>query len=73
MENELQALQERVERVLQGARRLADDNRRLRVELAQARDARQQMERRMDEARSRVEAALSRLPEQVDEARDAAH
>jgi uncharacterized protein (TIGR02449 family) len=73
MENDLQSLRERVERLLQGARRLADENTRLRLELIQARDARQQIERRMDEARSRVEAALSRLPAQADEPRDAAH
>ena len=73
MEDDLQALQERIERLLQGARRLADDNRRLRAELAESHDARERLERRMDEARQRVEAALSRLPGFADELRDAAH
>lgn len=73
MEDDLQALQERIERLLQGARRLADENRRLQAELAESREARQRIERRMSEARSRVEAALSRLPAFVDDLRDAAH
>jgi cell division protein ZapB len=62
MDEDLQALQERVDRLLQVARRLSDENRALRAELAELRDAKLQMERRMSEARSRVEAALSRLP-----------
>lgn len=73
MEEELQALQERIERLLQGARRLADDNARLRAELAESNAVRQRLERRMSEARSRVEAALSRLPAYADDLRDAAH
>jgi uncharacterized protein (TIGR02449 family) len=62
MDEELQALQQRIERLLQGSSRLADENRALRAQLAELRDAKLQMERRMTEARSRVEAALSRLP-----------
>jgi cell division protein ZapB len=62
MDQDLQALQERVDRLLQVSRRLSDENRTLRAELAELRDAKLQMERRMSEARSRVEAALSRLP-----------
>jgi uncharacterized protein (TIGR02449 family) len=62
MDEDLQALQERVERLLAVARRLSDENRGLRAELAELRDAKLQMEHRMSEARSRVEAALSRLP-----------
>ena len=73
MEDELQALQERIERLLQGARRLADENGRLKAELAESQEARRRVERRMSEARSRVEAALSRLPALTDDARDAAH
>lgn len=73
MDDELQALQERIERLLQGARRLADENRRLQAELVESRDARIRLERRMGEARSRVEAALSRLPAFADDLRDAAH
>ena len=73
MEEDLQALQERIERLLQGARRLADDNARLRAELTESNAVRQRLERRMSEARSRVEAALSRLPAYADDLRDAAH
>ncbi|MCA3181653.1 MAG: hypothetical protein O9345_01245 [Burkholderiaceae bacterium] len=73
MNDDLQALQERIERLLQGARRLADENRRLKAELAESREARQRMERRMSEARTRVEAALSRLPALDETLRDAAH
>lgn len=73
MENDLQALQERIQRLLDGARRLADENSRLKAELAESREARQRIERRMSEARSRVEAALSRLPAFTDDLRDAAH
>lgn len=73
MEEELQALQDRIERLLQGARRLADENRRLQAELAENREARQRLERRMTEARSRVESALSRLPAFAEDLRDAAH
>jgi uncharacterized protein (TIGR02449 family) len=76
MTDDLQALQERIERLLRNARALADDNRRLQAELAASLDARQRLERRMGEARARVEAALSRLPAFTDEssvARDAAH
>jgi uncharacterized protein (TIGR02449 family) len=70
MEDDLQALQERIERLLQGSRRLADENRRLRTELTAAQESRQRVERRMHEARSKVEAALSRLPEHLDDVRD---
>jgi uncharacterized protein (TIGR02449 family) len=73
MEDDLQALQERIERLLQGSRRLADENRRLRAELAAAAEARQRLEHRMSEARTRVESALSRLPAFADDLRDAAH
>jgi uncharacterized protein (TIGR02449 family) len=73
MEDDLQALQERIERLLQGARRLADENRRLRAELSESNEARQRLERRMTEARTRVETALSRLPAFAQDLRDATH
>jgi uncharacterized protein (TIGR02449 family) len=62
MEDDLLALQERIERLLSNARRLTDENSRLRTELADALAGREHLERRMQEARARVEAALSRLP-----------
>lgn len=73
MEEELQALQERIERLLQGSRRLADENHRLQAELVESREARLRLERRMGEARSRVEAALSRLPAFADDLHDGHH
>jgi uncharacterized protein (TIGR02449 family) len=72
MNDELQALQERLERLLRGSRRLAEENRRLVAELAESREARQRIERRMSDARARVEAALARLPAFVEDLRDAA-
>lgn len=62
MDQELQELGERVERMLSLSRRLADENATLRDQLAAARAANEQLQQRMAEARSRVEAALSRLP-----------
>ena len=62
MDQELQELGERVERMLSLSRRLADENATLRDQLAAARVANEQLQQRIAEARSRVEAALSRLP-----------
>lgn len=62
MDQELQELGDRVDRVLEISRRLADENATLRDQLAAARVANEQMQQRIAEARSRVEAALSRLP-----------
>ena len=62
MDQELQELGERVERMLSLSRRLADENATLREELAAARLANEQLQQRIGEARARVEAALSRLP-----------
>ena len=63
MDQELQELGDRVERVLSIARRLADENAGLRDQLAAARAANEQLQQRIAEARARVENALSRLPE----------
>jgi uncharacterized protein (TIGR02449 family) len=73
MEEELQALQQRIERLLEGARRLADENVRLRADLTEARASRHRLEHRMLEARARVQAALSRLPAFAEDNGDAAH
>jgi len=62
MEDELLALQERVERLLANARRLSEENLRLRSALADALSGRDDAERRIHEARLRVQAALSHLP-----------
>jgi uncharacterized protein (TIGR02449 family) len=62
MADALQILEVQVARMLEGIRRLSDDNGALRAELQAARLARQQLEARLDEARIRVESALDRLP-----------
>jgi uncharacterized protein (TIGR02449 family) len=62
MTDGLQMLEVQVSLMLEGMRRLSDDNVSLRAELEAAGLARQRLEARLDEARSRVESALDRLP-----------
>ena len=62
MDQELQALGERVDRILTLARRLADENATQREQLVAARNDNERLQQRIDEARARVETALSRLP-----------
>jgi|694.fasta_scaffold62186_2 hypothetical protein len=62
MADVLQTLEAEVSRMLAGMRRLSDDNIALRAELQAASMAQRQLEARLDEARSRVESALDRLP-----------
>ena len=62
MADGLQILEVQVSLMLEGMRRLSDDNIALRAELRAASLARRQLEARLDEARSRVESALDRLP-----------
>lgn len=62
MEEEIQGLSERIERLLAIVRRLSDDNADLRSQIAHVRTAHTDLQQRMNEARARVEAALSRLP-----------
>jgi predicted nucleic acid-binding Zn-ribbon protein len=63
MDEELQALGERIQRLIDIALRHAEENRALKAELAALHQARVMMEQRMAEARARVEAALSKLPQ----------
>lgn len=62
MDDELQALEQRIDRLVAALSRLAESNQALRAELAQAGRARAELESRMLEARSRVSSALERLP-----------
>jgi uncharacterized protein (TIGR02449 family) len=62
MENELQALGERVSRLVEISRRLAEENRALKGRLGDAVAARESLEQRVADARARVESALARLP-----------
>ena len=63
MNEDIDALSVRIERLLSIMKKLSDDNIRLRNELASSAQQHEQMQQRMTEARSRVEAALARLPE----------
>ena len=62
MNEELALLLDRTQQLLAIARKLSDDNAALRQQLDQALAAQESMQARMDEARSRVETALARLP-----------
>ncbi len=62
MNEELALLLDRTQQLLAITRKLSDDNAALRQQLEQARTAQESMQARMDEARSRVETALARLP-----------
>jgi len=62
MDNDLQVLGERVSRLVEISRRLAEENRTLKGRLGVAVAARTDLEQRVAEARARVESALARLP-----------
>ncbi|MEZ5657328.1 MAG: hypothetical protein R3E83_02000 [Burkholderiaceae bacterium] len=62
MKEDIDALGVRIERLLGIMKRLTADNARLQAQLSASEQANEQMRRRMDEARTRVEAALARLP-----------
>ena len=63
MNEELDALGERIARLTSIAQRLADENRSLRAHVEFLQQDNTQLHRRMAEARGRVESALARLPE----------
>ena len=62
MDKEIQVLGERVSRLVEISRRLAEENRTLKGRLGDAVSAREDLEQRVAEARARVESALARLP-----------
>jgi len=62
MKEEVDALSVRIERLLGLMKKLSDENARLRTDLTKSQKQTAQMEKRMNEARVRVEAALARLP-----------
>jgi uncharacterized protein (TIGR02449 family) len=68
MEQELDQLGERLDHLVQVARRLAEENANLRDQLTASRDANQALQQRIAEARARVESALARLPQAADSA-----
>ncbi|MBW6494621.1 MAG: DUF904 domain-containing protein [Burkholderiaceae bacterium] len=68
MDEEIDTLAQRIDRMIALARQLTEENQRLRSLLEENRAAEQELHERMDEARTRVEAALSRLPAAPDAA-----
>lgn len=62
MDKEIQVLGERVSRLVEISRRLAEENQTLKGRLGDAVAARADLEQRVAEARARVESALARLP-----------
>jgi uncharacterized protein (TIGR02449 family) len=62
MIEEVELLAGRIARLLEVVRRLGDENVRLREELSAARARQEDLSDRMEQARTRVEVALSRLP-----------
>jgi len=62
MDKDIQVLGERVSRLVEISRRLADENRALKGRLGDAVAAQADLEQRVSEARARVESALARLP-----------
>ncbi len=62
MNEDIDALSVRINRLLTLMKKLGDDNIRLRAELERGNEQIAQMQSRMSDARTRVEAALARLP-----------
>ena len=62
MEQEIQGLSDRIERLLVTAKKLADENAKLRTDLTESRKNNAELQQRIKDARARVESALSRLP-----------
>jgi uncharacterized protein (TIGR02449 family) len=62
MDQDLTALETRLERLLEAVRKLSEHNQSLRAELEQARAVNLKLNARMGEARSRVLDILERLP-----------
>jgi uncharacterized protein (TIGR02449 family) len=62
MDEDLQALALRIDRLIEGMQQLADSNRALRAQLTQAQARQHALEQRMEQARAKVKSALDRLP-----------
>lgn len=62
MDKEIEVLGERISRLVEISRRLAEENRTLKGRLGDAVSARADLEERAALARARVESALARLP-----------
>ena len=62
MDQELETLESRIAALIGNVHRLAEENRRLAAQLAEAKTANADLRDRIAEARSRVKLALERLP-----------
>lgn len=62
MDTDIQHLSERVRRLLEITRQLAEENHMLRARLGEAAVSQADLQQRLTEARARVESALARLP-----------
>jgi len=65
MEADLKALEEKIGQLVELTQRLRGDNRDLRQQLAEALNDNKRLGEKVDAARSRLEALLERLPEDV--------
>ena len=63
MDMELSALEEKIRQAMDLCRRLRDENRQLRQQLADAESLRKQLSEKIDGARDRLEGLLQRIPE----------
>ena len=63
MDMELSALEDKIRQAMDLCRRLRDENRQLRQELADAESLRKQLSEKIDGARDRLEGLLQRIPE----------
>jgi cell division protein ZapB len=65
MEADLKTLEDKIGQLVELTQRLRSDNRELRQQLAQAVSDNKRLEEKVDAARTRLEALLERLPEDV--------
>lgn len=63
MDMELSALEDKIRQAMDLCRRLRDENRQLRQQLADAESLRKQLSEKIDGARDRLEGLLQRIPE----------
>jgi cell division protein ZapB len=65
MEADLKTLEDKIGQLVELTQRLRGDNRELRQQLAQAVSDNKRLEEKVDAARTRLEALLERLPEDM--------
>jgi cell division protein ZapB len=65
MEADLKTLEDKIGQLVELTQRLRSDNRELRQQLAQAESDNKRLSEKVDAARTRLEALLERLPEDM--------